>query len=97
MFGSLENVEGRELQDVYLKFSAYIDQAAANLVDILGVHGHESSPERLKAAREFILFLSGRIVIHILSHAWNNREEIYDLMPVWARQIFQTLVLQESL
>lgn len=95
MFGSFENVEGRELQDVYHKFSAYIDRVCELLQQILVLHGHPATPDRLAAIREFILFLSGRIVIYILSHDWNAREELHRLMPVWARQIFQTLVLQE--
>lgn len=95
MFGSFENVQGRELQDVYNKFSTYIDRVCALLLQILELHGHPATTERLAALREFMLFLSGRVVIYILSHDWNAREEIYRLMPVWARQIFQTLVLQE--
>ena len=97
MFGSFENVEGRELQDVYRKFAAYIDRVCEILVQAVSLHGHPASPERFVAIREFLLFLSGRILIYILSHDWNNRDEIYRLMPVWARQIFRTLVLQESL
>jgi len=97
MFGSFENVEGRELQDVYLKFAAYIDRVSSFLVQVVELHGYPTSPERFDAVREFVLFLSGRIVIYILSHDWNNRDEIYRLMPVWAHQIFQTLVLQERL
>jgi AcrR family transcriptional regulator len=95
MFGSFENVEGRELQDVYLKFAAYIDRVSEFLVRVVALHGYSETSERQAAIREFLLFLSGRFVIYILSHDWNNREEIYRLMPVWARQIFQTLVLQE--
>ena len=95
MFGSFENVEGRELQDVYLKFAVYIDRVSEFLLQVVGLHGYPANPGRLTAIREFILFLSGRILIYILSHDWNNREEIYRLMPVWAHQIFQTLVLQE--
>lgn len=95
MFGSLENVQGRELQDVYLKFAVYIDQVADFLVQIVELHGYEGSPERQAAIREFLCFLSGRFIVYILTHDWNNREEIYALMPTWGRQIFQTLVLQE--
>jgi len=95
MFGSFENVEGRELQDVYLKFAAYIDRVAEFWLHVVALHGWAGSPERLAAIREFLLFLSGRFVIYILSHDWNNRDAIYRLMPVWARQIFRTLVLQE--
>ena len=97
MFGSFENVEGRELQDVYRKFAVYIDRVAEHLLAVIELHGHAGGPVRLQAVREFILFLSGRIVIFILSHDWNAREEIDQLMPVWARQIFQSLVLQEPL
>lgn len=95
MFGSFENVEGRELQDVYLKFAFYIDRVAESLVDLVKLHGYATSPQTGLNTREFVLFLSGRIIIYILSHDWNNREEIYDLAPVWARRLFTTLVLQE--
>lgn len=96
MFGSFENVDGRELKDVYLKFAHYIDEVAAYLAQTLALHGYEYTPRRVTAVREFILFLSGRIVVYILSHDWNNRDEITVLMPVWARQIFQTLVQSDS-
>ena len=95
MFGSFENVEGRELQDVYLKFSAYIDKVCELLLKVVGLHGYPATPERFAGIREFQLFLSGRFIIYILSHDWNNRDEIYQLMPVWAHRIFPTLVLQE--
>jgi len=96
MFGSFENVEGRELQDVYLKFAAYIDKVCELLLKVVGLHGFPPTPGRREGIREFQLFLSGRFVIYILSHDWNNREEIQQLMPVWAHRIFSTLVLQES-
>jgi len=95
MFGSFENVEGRELQDVYLKFAVYIDRVAELLVHMVSLHGYPPGDGRKASTREFVLFLSGRIIIYILSHDWNNRDEIYQLIPVWARQIFPTLVLQE--
>ena len=95
MFGSFENVEGRELQDVYLKFATYIDRVSEFLAQVVTLHGYPPESGRQAAIREFLLFLSGRFVIYILSHDWNNREEIYTLMPVWAHQIFHTLVLQE--
>ena len=96
MFGSFENVEGRELQDVYRKFATYIDRASEFLQGVVTLHGYPPSPGRLAAIRDFILFLSGRFITHVLSHDWNEREAIYRLMPVWARQIFPSLVLQES-
>ena len=96
MFGSFDIVEGKELQDVFLKFSTYIDQVAEFLLQVVALHGFPSREDRVAVIREFILFLSGRIVIYILSHDWKNRDEIYRLMPVWARQIFRTLVLTEG-
>jgi hypothetical protein len=80
---------------VYLKFAFYIDRVADFLVHMVSLHGFAPSDQRRTDTREFVLFLSGRIIIYILSHDWNNRDEIYRLMPVWARQIFPTLVLQE--
>lgn len=93
MFGSFENVEGRELQDVYLKFAVYIDRVCELMLQVLVLHGYAASPERKAAVREFLLFLSGRIVIYILSHDWNAREEVFRLAPVWTRQIFSPVVL----
>lgn len=95
MFGSFENVQGRELQDVYLKFANYLDRVATFLVQVLTLHGYPADEESVAVVREFLLFLSGRIIIYILSHDWNNREEIYQLMPGWAKQIFYTLVSRE--
>lgn len=94
MFGAFENVEGRDLKDVYLKFETYIDQVSVYLSTVLGLHGYAG--DRTLRVREFILFLSGRIIIHILSHHWNDREEILRQMPIWADQIFSTIVLKES-
>lgn len=96
MFGSFENVEGRELQDVYRKFTAYIDRVCQMLMRVVELHGYPPSAERLAAIREFQLFLSGRFVIYILSHDWNSRDEIYQLMPLWAHKIFRTLVLEDK-
>ncbi len=95
MFGSFENVEGRELQDVYNKFAAYIAQGSEMVVQVAALHGWPATPERLAAAREFLLTLSGRVLIHILSHDWNSRDEIHQLMPVWAKPVFRAFVLKE--
>jgi len=95
MFRSFENVEGRELQDVYLKFSAYFDRVCEFFQGVLALHGLAPAPERLHEIREFILFLSGRFVIYILSHDWNARDEIYRLMPGWALQILRAVVLKD--
>jgi len=96
MFGSLENLRGQELQDVYLKISQYIDRVVDFLGHILELHGHAATDERAGALREFILFLSGRFIVYILSHDWSFRDELYRLMPVWARQLFRPLVLPET-
>ena len=96
MFGSFENVEGRELQDVHLKFSVYIDGVCDLMLHVVAIHGYPPSPQRRAAIREFLLFISGRILIYILSHDWNARDEVYRLVPVWAHQIFSTLVLKEA-
>lgn len=93
MFGSLENLRGRELQDVYVKIAQYIDRVVDFLGYILSIHGYPSTDEQAAALREFILFLSGRFVIYILSHDWNYREELDRLMPLWATQLFRPLVL----
>ena len=95
MFGSFENVEGKELQDVYLKFANYIDMAAGYLAEVVGPHGYPPSPQRLAAIREWVLFLSGRIVIYILSHDWNSRQDIHLLIPGWSRSLFHALVPKE--
>jgi len=95
MFRSFENIEGRELQDVYLKFSAYFDRVCGFFREVLNLHGLTAEKDLLHEIREFILFLSGRFVIYILSHDWNAREEIYRLMPNWARQIFRAVILKE--
>lgn len=95
MFGSLDNVQGRELQDVYLKFAAYIDQVAEFMAKVLELHGYPAHENGPAVIREFILFLSGRFIIYILSHDWNNRDEIYRLMPEWTHLIFDTLVKRE--
>lgn len=97
MFGSFENVHGRELQDVYLKFAYYIDRVADYLVHMVSLHGYPTTDLRKANTREFVLYLSGRIIVYILSHDWNNREEVFELIPVWARQIFPPLVLQETI
>jgi len=96
MFGSFENVEGRALQDIYNKFSTIINQASEFLVQVVALHGWSSTSARLASIREFIFSLLGRFVIHILGHDWNNREEIYALMPVWAIPVFHSLILKES-
>jgi AcrR family transcriptional regulator len=95
MFGSLENLRGRELQDVYLKLAQYIDRVTDFLSHILELHGYQPVKERAAAIREFVLFLAGRFIVYILSHDWNYREELYLLVPVWARLIFRPLVLPE--
>ena len=97
MFGSLENLRGRELQDVYLKINQYIDRVVAFLSHILTVHGHTVTEVRAAAIGEFVLFLSGRFIVYILSHDWNSRQELYTLMPVWAVELFRPLVLPEAL
>jgi len=96
MFGSFENVEGRELQDVYLKFAVYIDRVCELLLQVLGLHGYTADADRKAAVREFLLYLSGRIVIYILSHDWNAREEVFRLAPLWAGQIFSPVVLADK-
>jgi len=93
MFRTFENVEGRELQDVYLKFSSYFDKVCDFFLEVLALHGHPAGRDRFPAVREFILFLSGRFVIYILSHDWNAREEIYRQMPTWAHTIFEAVAL----
>lgn len=95
MFGSFENVEGRELMDVYTKFSAYIDRAVGVLAEVVTPYGYVSG-DRLKAQlKEFILSVSGRVVICILSSDWNSRDEVYRLLPSWARRVFGALVEKE--
>ena len=44
MFGSFENVEGRGLQDVYLKFSVYIDRVCDLLLHVVSLHGYPPGP-----------------------------------------------------
>lgn len=95
MFGSFENVEGRELQDVYRKFSVYIERVCQHLSHILSLHGYRPGPALSAALTEYILSQSGRIVIVILSHDWNARDEVYRLMPSWSRRIFPALVPKE--
>ena len=95
MFGSLDNLRGRELQDVYLKINLYIDRVTSFLSHILTVHGYPVTDKRAAAIGEFVLFLSGRFIVYILSHDWNNREELDTLMPIWALRLFRPLVLPE--
>jgi AcrR family transcriptional regulator len=95
MFGSFENVEGRELQDVYLKFANYIERSAEFLGEVIALHGYEPTPARVAAIREYFLFLSGRFIIYILSHDWQSREGIHQLMPGWSRSLFHALVPKE--
>ena len=96
MFGSFENVEGRELQDIYNKFSNSFDQLTDYLLQVVGLHGWPSSSARLAAIREFVFSLLGRFVIHILGNDWNDREAIYKVMPGWAIPIFHSIVLRDS-
>ena len=97
MFGSLENLRGRELQDVYQKITQYLDRVVAFLGRILAIHGHTVTEPTAQALREFTLFLSGRFIIYIFSHDWSNRTELYELMPEWSRQLFRPLVLAKNL
>ncbi len=94
MFGSLENLRGRELQDVYQKITQYLDRVVAFLGRILAIHGYPVTEPTSQALREFALFLSGRFIIYIFSHDWSNRTELYELMPEWSRQLFRPLVLE---
>lgn len=95
MFGSFDNVEGRELMDVYTKFSAYIDRAAAVLADVLAPYGYRTGERLTGQLKEFILSVSGRVVICILSSDWNSRDEVHRLLPSWARRVFGALVEKE--
>ena len=92
MFGSFENVQGRELQDVYLKLSAYIDQSTEFLGQVITLHGFQAGPRRQNQLREYFLFLSGRTIAYILSHDWNARDGLYLVLPSSARRIFYALV-----
>lgn len=95
MFGSFENVEGRELMDVYTKFSAYIDQAAGVLAEVLAPYGYRPGERLAAQLKEFILSVSGRVVICILSSDWNSRDEVYRLVPSWAQRVFGALIDKE--
>jgi AcrR family transcriptional regulator len=96
MFGSFENVEGREIQDIYNKFRNYFILAGKYLLKIIGNHGLPPTEARKTNANEFILFLLGRFIIYILGHDWNHRQDIYQLLPSWVAPMSHSLVLEES-
>ncbi|NNM54740.1 MAG: TetR/AcrR family transcriptional regulator [Spirochaetales bacterium] len=89
MFGSLENVYGRELQDVYVKFSVHLDNAAERWVKVLALHGWKPSLELNQQVRELILFLSGRFLVYIVTHDWSQREQIKAQIPRWSTRLFR--------
>jgi len=95
MFGSFENVEGREIQDIYNKFQNYIDLAGDYLLKIITDHGLSATKDRKTNANEYILSLLGRFIIYILGHDWNSRQDIYQLLPTWVSPMFHSLVLED--
>lgn len=95
MFGSFDNVYGRELQDVYKKFEAYIGRGAAVLGDVVAPYGYSPGDRLSSQLKEFILSVSGRVLTFILSTDWNSRDEVYRHMPPWSRRVFSALVDKE--
>ncbi|NNM67578.1 MAG: TetR/AcrR family transcriptional regulator [Spirochaetales bacterium] len=89
MFGSIENVYGRELQDVYNKFSFQIDRAVDYWVKILELHGWVPTDELHLQVRELILFLAGRFLVYVVSHDWSQRELIKAQIPLWSNRLFK--------
>lgn len=89
MFGSFENVQGRELHDVYSKLTIFFEGFVAQWVLILRMHGYQQPQDEMEhELRELMLFLTGRFLSYILSHEWNNTGEIRVLLPQRARKLF---------
>ncbi len=95
MFGSFENVEGREIQDVYNKFQNYIDLASDYLLKIIADHGLTTTKDKRTNANDYILTLLGRFIIYILGHDWNSRQDFYQFLPAWVTSTFHSLVLED--
>ncbi len=95
MFGSFENVEGREIQDVYNKFQNYIDLASEYLLKIIADHGLTTTKDKRTNANEYIHTLLGRFIIYILGHDWNSRQDFYQFLPAWVTSTFHSLVLED--
>lgn len=97
MFGSFENVQGRELHDVYTKLTFFFEGLVAFWVEILRLHGYTGAEANLRESLyELMNFLSGRFLSYILSHDWNNRDEIRRIMPAWAKKLFHAFIGEPS-
>ena len=93
LFGSFEDVQGRTLKEVFLKFGKHYLTSIDHLYEIVVTNSAAVNREDLRERlSELMELLVGRMMMYVTIHEWNDRDGLKKLISPLSVKLYATLV-----